>query len=150
MKLQRQGHIECFPTTIAMLAGIDKDVLIQKALAHFGEISWTHLWHFSGKGERAAKFIVKEAGLSGHGLTDFIRTPPGLSPGASKTGIEVPEGKGLMDIGLIEGEEIIRQHSVAFEDGMVFDPEKSRPLTADEFNSLHPGWVLMRVARIEK
>ena len=147
MQTQMQGTQECFPTTIAMLLDVDKNQILDDVCAEFGVSNWLQAWN-GQKSREVVDFIIRAYNLpSEFGVAAFINGV--RRPRKPAVRIPVPKtGKGMMVIAVKFGDGRRGGHAVAFENGLVYDPELKAPMTEAEFNRVRYGWRRKSVAYI--
>ena len=140
MRHQRQGTWECYPTTIAMLADVPKDEVmerVERALGmtypqaiQRGEMSYPYRQEFCHIVTRvAASFGVNVPAL----------WPDEFFPhGAQGIPDKLP-GRGALVITL---EESGVSHIVAYEDDVIFDPDLPRPQHVTVWKEMREHWKM--------
>lgn len=127
IKHQRQGPMECVPTSIGMLLGIPKDDVITAAKPP-GFQTWAGMMGHPEFWE--ATCLLLDAGFGdGTGkrmLTAHMRRNPPVNA--------CPTGRGLI---LIQGP---TAHCVAFEHGLIYDPEHDKPMYWNAWRRATAAW----------
>ena len=152
LKLQRQGYWECLPTSIAMLCNVDKgEVLAQweamagakfDATAAAGAVFWPLAYRLleSRFGPDVAKAYEKMLALADERLRVYRRDALSVTVGAGETTVPA-KGRGLLQLIHVGDMQVVR-HSVAYCDGLIYNPDSDTPCTWEEYLQTHPGLVL--------
>lgn len=155
MKLQQQGLDECWLATVAMLADRPLDEVRTKALSYWtGARNWSsiirevaYFQRFDAIEERC-KNLCKYFGLPGLPINNKWGEGIQLSTGNEKPDLS---GKGQITVELEYG-----FHSMAFEDGKIYDPGGSPiPLEWEAYLEEHKQCgklkiIGFKIVRIEK
>ena len=144
MKLQRQGFNECQLATIAMLADKSLDEVRDVTCKMLGTSIWLPL-----SLSPAAFWLCVEALCLYYGLTK-------IHPRINQmiTGSTLPNlvGKGQITIEFHSKE----SHAMAYEDGLIYDPNGDKPVTWEEWLAGMAEWYpdkhvsAMAISRIDQ
>ena len=121
MQLQKQGFNECELATIAMLADRPLDEVREVACKMLGTLTWLPL-----SLSIEAFWLTVEALCVHFGLA---KIHPRMNQATANNTTPDLSGKGQITI-QFSGEEA---HAMAFEDGLVYDPNGERPVTWEEW-----------------
>ncbi len=122
----------CVPTSVAILAGVPVEQILEEARAHFGvpaRCPWQLIRAWAGPRQTEYWLIGNFFGSEvvdayRAQLAELIFGPPPEPP-------RLPRGRGILQVfGPRAG------HCVAYADGLVFDPELPEPLPYREWRSL--------------
>lgn len=136
--LQRQGLNECYPTAVCMLMGVSWAELKPRIEASLGK-AWTET---HGHERRLAGEILLQALGAPGNLIDVCQSAGNdlyFAHGRAPK-LHVPRGTGLMIITerLRSGKRI--GHVVAYDAGLIYDPEAEHPFAEEEFQRVYRGW----------
>ncbi|MGH9429631.1 MAG: hypothetical protein ACRD2L_25375 [Terriglobia bacterium] len=141
MEHQRQGKFECFPTTVAMLIGEDKDRIVREAICGVGLPPGTS-WAEAVNSQHCSRLFryVREH------FASWIPVEMLMLGAGQLGGIEEPDltGKGTL---FWLSPSATSRHATAFEDGLVFDPLEEGPAPFKDCRMVQKGWKLESVNR---
>lgn len=121
MQLQRQGFNECQLATIAMLANRPLNEVREVACKMLGTSTWLPL-----SISAAAFWLIIESLCLHYGLT---KIHPRMNQATANSTTPDLSGKGQLTIQWTsEG-----AHAMAYEDGLVYDPNGDKPVTWEEW-----------------
>ena len=152
LRLQRQGHWECFPTSIAMLCNVDKGEVLNQWQAMTGTpfnaentpglVFWPLAYRLlaSRFGPDVAKAYEQVVNAGNARIRAYRKDTWSGSIGAGEATVPAT-GRGLLQLININDFGITR-HSVAYCDGLIYNPDGDTPCTWEEYQKAHPGWVL--------
>ena len=140
IKLQRQGPMECWPTTVCMLTGHDWPTLRREVEKGYGG---PYVIVRSGpRGTEMKNFIIRKTNADprllssawAHGVTiKRGRAPRMKIPVRGRGMLLIVKRVRMKDTDLIA-------HVVAYENGLVYDPERLTPMDETAFNETYRGW----------
>lgn len=150
LRLQRQGPWECLPTTVAMLCNVDKREILAEwetmagttfKVNPAGAVFWPMALRLlaSRFGPDVAKAYETMKDLANDRLRVYRKGMEG-SVVAGETTIPT-KGRGLLQL-LYTDTQHTQRHSVAYCDGLIYNPDGDTPCTWEEYQKTHPGWVL--------
>ena len=131
MKHIKQGHNECKLATIAMLADISLDKVREIACQAVNVTSWANLYknderYFTAIAVVLGIIIVKGKVLIASDIVPLLNNMEAISTATAKKylpGETLPlNGKGELFIGWVTN----FAHSVAYENGIIFDPAQDK------------------------
>lgn len=123
VRLQQQGHNECFPTVVGMLAGVPKDEIIQWALLGTPYNFWAEV----GKADRRAlQQVICDAFLPWLDGCEVNRVRYGFFE-------PVPLPAVFRARGCLTIYGATWAHIVAFEQGVIYDPSESTAIPIQNF-----------------
>ena len=133
IKLQKQGFNECQLATIAMLADRPLKEVREVACRMLGTSTWLPL-SVSVK----AFWLIVETLYLYYGLT---KIHPRMNQATANSTTPDLSGKGQITVQFGSGE----AHAMAFEDGLVYDPNGDKPVTWEEWVVEATGYYAEKV-----
>jgi hypothetical protein len=146
MRLQKKNERwQCLPVAFAMVLGVDQNDIYEGLCHDGGEILWDDLQEPENRRGFHIQELIRYACSKGHAVTPFEVLPILATRDGRRTPVQfinqageqnnlgqvlflLEKGRGVLECVSAGG----KRHAVAFEDGMIYDPDGIEPFKASE------------------